>query len=183
MIKVIGGTYRSRNLQTPPEEITLPTKNMVRGAMVSSLGEAISGARVLDLFAGSGALGIESLSRGASSCVFVDASRVAAKVVQDNLASLKESKGEVLNLDYQTALNRLKEEGRVFDIVFLDPPYAKKEAYQTSVSYLLDHGMLSPSAILILEYEGEIEIDRTPFAGAREYKYGKSKVLALRRSL
>ncbi len=180
MIKVIGGAYRSRILETPATD-TLPTKNMVRGAMLSSLGDRIEGSRVLDLFAGSGALGIETLSRDAISCLFVERNPLAAKVVERNLASLKESKGIVWNCDYMVALERAKKEGKVFDIVFLDPPYALKESYQLAVDYLLDGGMLSEKACLILEYEGEIPFANKAFPFQREYKYGKTKVLALRR--
>lgn len=181
MIKIIGGTYRSRIIKTP-EEGTLPTKNMVRGAMVSSLGERIKNARVLDLFAGSGALGIEALSHGSSSCLFVDKNPKAAAIVKENLTSLKESKGEVWVSDYASALSKIKEEGRVFDVIFLDPPYALKESYQIAVDYLLENSLCSEDACFILEYEGDIPFEcALPFK--REYKYGKTKVLALRRSL
>ena len=179
MLKIIGGKYRSRIIETP-DVGTVPTKNMVRGAMLSCLGD-VSGLVALDLFAGSGALGIEALSRGASDAVFVDAVRNTSLIIKSNLAKLGESR-EVLNLDYLAALKKLKEEGRVFDIVFLDPPYALKQAYQESINMLLELGLLSDGAQIILEYEGEIEVDRTPFAFAREYKYGKTKVLLLRRN-
>ena len=182
MIKVIGGTYRSRVLETP-DEGTLPTKNMVRGAMLSSLGDRIEGASVLDLFAGSGALGIETLSRDAKSSLFVEKSPKAAKVVERNLASLKENKGTVWNCDYLAALSRAKQEGKRFDIVFLDPPYALKESYQLAVDFLLNEGLLSEKATLILEYEGEIPFQNKGFPFERTYKYGKTKVLALRRAL
>ncbi|HBS02340.1 MAG TPA: 16S rRNA (guanine(966)-N(2))-methyltransferase RsmD [Firmicutes bacterium] len=181
MIKIIGGTYRSRILQTP-DQGTLPTKNIVRGAMLSSLGDRIADSRVLDLFAGSGALGIETLSRGAKSCLFVEKDPKAANIVKGNLASLKESKGEVWNLDYQAALAQAKQKGMAFDIVFLDPPYAMKDAYRLSVDCLLQNGMLGEEACLILEYEGEIPFE-SPFPFQREYRYGKTKVLSLRRVL
>ena len=182
MIKVIGGAYRSRVLATPSQG-TLPSKNMVRGAMLSSLGDRIDGARVLDLFAGSGALGIEALSRSASSCLFVDKSVEAAKVVSANLASLKESKGQVWNLDYLAALSKAKEKGMIFDIVFLDPPYALKEAYQKAVDFLSDNAMLGEEATIILEYDGDIPFVNNGFPFERRYKYGKTNVLALRRKI
>ena len=182
MIKVIGGKYRSRILLTP-EEGTLPTKNMVRGAMLSSLGERIEGASVLDLFAGSGALGIEALSHGASSCLFVEKNPVAAKVVEKNLMALKESKGTVWNCDYLVALSRAKQEGKRFDVVFLDPPYAMKDFYQAAADFLLDENLLNDEATLILEYEGTLPFENKGFPFERHYKYGKTNVLALRRVL
>lgn len=181
MIKIIGGTYRSRIIQTP-DEGTLPTKNMVRGAMISSLGEYIGGAKVLDLFAGSGALGIEALSHGASSCLFVDKNPKAAEIVKTNLSNLKENRGEVWNCDYLSALSRMKEQGKVFDVIFLDPPYAMKESYQIAVDFLLKNSLCNEQACLILEYEGDIPFSSDlPFQ--REYKYGKTKVLSLRRKI
>jgi len=85
-------------------------------------------------------------------------------------------------LDYQAALAQAKQKGMAFDIVFLDPPYAMKDAYRLSVDCLLQNGMLGEEACLILEYEGEIPFE-SPFPFQREYRYGKTKVLSLRRVL
>lgn len=177
MIKVIGGKYRSRNLLTP-EEGTLPSKNMVRGAMISALGTSIEGANCLDLFAGSGALGIEALSRGAFYCHFVDVSKKACDVVKKNLAVLKEENAEVHMTGFDIFLSRY--DGAPFDIVFLDPPYAMKDSYQSSVKTMLERNLLSKDCALILEYEGEIEIDASCFKEVRDYRYGKTKVKLLR---
>ena len=178
MIKVVGGKYRSRVLLTPPEETTLPTKNRVREAIASALSFEIPNAKVLDLFAGSGALGIEALSRGAASCLFVDADKIAAGIVRKNLESLKESNGEVWQLDYKAALERAK--GRKFDLVFLDPPYANKEAYGYSIKFLLKEDMLEEGFAIVVEFEGDVPLDLTPFREVRRYTYGKSNVMILR---
>ena len=178
MIKVVGGKYRSRVLLTPPEETTLPTKNRVRGAIASELSFEIPDAKVLDLFAGSGALGIEALSRGAASCLFVDADKVAAGIVKKNLETLKESNGKVWQLDYKAALERGK--GRKFDLVFLDPPYANKEAYGYSIEFLIKEDMLEEAFAIVVEFEGDAPIDPTPFREVRRYTYGKSNVMILR---
>ena len=177
MIKIIGGIYRSRVIQTPISD-TLPSKNMVRGAMISALGRGIEGARVLDLFAGSGALGIEALSQGASYCDFVDISREAVKVIEGNLRSLKEDRAKVHLGSYESFLQG--HSGEPYDIVFIDPPYKMKESYQQALSLLLNKNMLTKNACIILEYEGEIEVDATPFKETRDYKYGKTKVRLLR---
>lgn len=181
MIKVIAGKYRSRNLLTP-EEGTEPTKNRVREAIMSALSDLIPGATVLDLFAGSGALGIECLSRGASSCYFNDANVKTAMLVKKNLQTLKENNGIVSNQDYLAYLNQ-KGLLPAFDIVFLDPPYALKEAYQESLSLLLNNGLLKENGAIVFEYEGGISVDVTAFAKAKEYTYGKTKVLIARKSL
>ena len=181
MIKVIVGKYRTRVLETPPS-VPLPTKNMVRGAMMSALGDSLANAKVLDLFAGSGALGIEALSRGASDAVFCDHSLDAAKVINGNLKKLGEQR-MVYPYDYKTALDMLKGKKEIFDIVFLDPPYKEKDAYQYAVSFLLDNEMLAHDACIVLEYEGDIEVDVSPFEFQRTYRYGKTNVMLLRRHL
>ena len=179
MINVIGGKYRSRQLETPTSG-TLPTKNMVRGALFSALGD-ISGASVLDLFAGSGALGIEALSRGAAYATFVDSSKEAVSVIKNNLTKLKEEHGLVLFLDAMKALEKLSTEKRVYDVVFLDPPYANKAIYQQALNAMLEYGMLSSGAKIILEYEGELPLDDSHFTARRDYRYGKSKLIYLRK--
>lgn len=177
MIKISSGTYRSRVIQTP-EEGTLPTKNRVREAMMSMVTPYLRDASVLDLFAGSGALGIEALSRGAKRCVFVDQSKRACDVIQGNLNALRERNGTVLNLDYMGALARMKEP---FDLVFLDPPYAMKDSYQKSIDYLLEHNLLSKESAVVVEYEGELSLEMRSFSSRRDYTYGKTKVILLKR--
>ena len=177
MIKIVGGKYRSRIIDTPDSN-TLPTKNMVREAIASALGYRVEGAKVLDLFAGSGAVGIELASRGAKEIVFNDASLVAAKIVKGNIAKLQIQGTRVLNNDYKVALEILRNDK--FDIVFVDPPYAIKESYSYIVNYLLDNNMLNEGASIILEYEGEITFDEDKFSFIKEYKYGKTKVKIIR---
>jgi 16S rRNA (guanine966-N2)-methyltransferase len=180
MIKVIGGKYRSRNLQTPSSG-TEPTKNRVREAMMSALTDLLPGAVVLDLFAGSGALGIEALSRGASKAYFVDHEAEALSVIKENLTTLRETSGIVYGLDYQAFLQR--NDLPQFDVVFLDPPYAAKHAYEDAVKTILDRNLLSPYGAIVLEYEGGISVDLSSFAKCKEYTYGKTKVLIARKSL
>jgi len=177
VIKVGSGKYRSRVLLTP-EEGTLPTKNMVREAMMSMVQDYLYGANVLDLFAGSGALGIEALSRGAKSATFVDASPKACAVIKKNLETLKDNNGKVIFASFKDALSRMNEP---FDLAFLDPPYAMKESYQEALDGLLAHGLLKDSCAVVLEYEGAIEIQSEAFSSRREYTYGKTKVILLRR--
>ena len=180
MIQIIGGKYRSRKIETPSSLTTLPTKNMVRGAMMSALGD-FDNARVLDLYAGSGALGIEALSRGARHCLFVEKDPAANRIVRDNLALLKEGNAEVWLSEDKKALERMKNEKWHFDIVFLDPPYALKEAYQYDVDFLLREGIADMDTKFILEFEGEIPFDTGEFGFCREYHYGKTRLLYIRK--
>ena len=137
----------------------------------------LSGANVLDLFAGSGALGIEALSRGADKATLVDSSLEAWQVIRENLKTLKETRATLIHADYQQAIAGFKEP---FDLVFLDPPYALKESYQNAINALLSKRLLNKECAVVLEYEGELDIDSSAFEARRDYTYGKTKVILLR---
>lgn len=128
-----------------------PTADRVREALFAALGDLV-GARVLDLYAGTGALGIEALSRGAQRAVFVERSQAARAVLRRNLAFLGLGKDEarVLGGDAVAALRRLARGGERFDLVFLDPPYASEEAPR-ALAGLVASGVLSPTAEVVLE--------------------------------
>lgn len=175
MLKVAGGKYRSRNLNVP-SSLTVPTKNMVREAISNALKPILDDSIVLDLFAGSGALGIEMLSRGAKKGYFIDNNPEAIKVINGNLAALKETNGVAIQKGF---IPFLKETNEVFNIVLIDPPYKEKEWYQTSISLLLDRNLIKKGSAIVLEYENEINIDETPFSKIKDYKYGRSKVKIL----
>ena len=181
-MQVVAGTARRILLKTIPGEETRPTSNRIKETLFNILMPEIPGCRFLDLFAGSGGIGIEALSRGASDAVFCDHSLDAAKVINGNLKKLGEQR-MVYPYDYKTALDMLKGKKEIFDIVFLDPPYKKKDAYQYAISFLLDNEMLAHDACIVLEYEGDIEVDVSPFEFQRTYRYGKTNVMLLRRHL
>src|SRR5438034_2378111 len=123
-MRVIAGSAGGIRLAVPKSGVR-PTMDRVKAAIFSSLGDTIIGARILDLFAGSGALGIEALSRGASSVVFIEADRQSAAIIKDNLAKAK-LKGRVRQQDVFDFL-RHASSIEMFDIVFADPPYEKTE--------------------------------------------------------
>jgi len=177
MIKVIAGTYRSRNLITPSND-TEPTKNRVREALFSAISNEIPSACCLDLFAGSGALGIEAMSRGASICFFNDLGIEQYKIIKNNLSNLGISNCSVDNLPYTECLKKLND--KQFDIVFLDPPYALKDAYSYSINFLLENNMLSKNCVIVLEYSGTISIDETKYVKVKTYNYGKSNIMICR---
>lgn len=175
MLKVAGGKYRSRQLEVPPNG-TVPTKSMVREAIANALLPMIPGARVLDLFAGSGALGIEMLSRGAKEAVFVDHSPEAARIITSNLVLLKETNGKVVCADFRSAIESFD---APFDIVLLDPPYAELSWYDDAVQELLQHNLLKEGSAVMLEYEQEPTLDASSFSRSRSYRYGRTKVTIL----
>jgi 16S rRNA (guanine966-N2)-methyltransferase len=119
LMRVIAGTWGGRRLQAPPGAATRPTSDRVREALFSVLGDRIAGARVLDLFAGSGALGLEALSRGAASATFIESDREACRTINANLDKLK-LHATVL---CQDVVRALAQERRRFDLVLCDPPY------------------------------------------------------------
>ncbi len=124
MLRIIGGTARGIRIQAPDTEKTRPTLDRVKESVFNILMPYLQETRVLDLFAGSGNLGIEALSRGAHRAVFVDESKLCRKIIQDNLSKTRFTENNlVLTMEVTQALALLKEKGEKFDLVFMDPPY------------------------------------------------------------
>lgn len=122
-VRIVGGARRGRRLRVPPGTAVRPTSEMVREAIFDSLGP-VAGLRVLDLFAGTGAMGLEALSRGAGHCLFVESERKVAEILRQNIRDLGyDSVSRVLVADYQVALLDIRRLGEQFDLLFIDPPY------------------------------------------------------------
>lgn len=175
MTRIIAGAYGGRQIKTPKGDGTRPTSDRVREAMFSSLESELGGfdgLRVLDLFAGSGALGLESLSRGASHATFVESDARAAAVVKQNVEALKAS-GIVMRTTAERFMST--EPGEPFDLVFLDPPYAVTTEAVSALVSSLTGGWASPHALFVVE-----RATRDPFAwprgveGLRSKKYGET---------
>ena len=176
-MRVIAGEARGLPLSTPSPRVR-PTMDRVRGAIFSSLGDAVPGARVLDLFAGSGAMGIEALSRGAASAVFVDSNPRCAACVRENLRRARlEASVQVMDalkfLDLYAAGN--------FDLIFADPPYAKSSADRDFAAELLQLpalvGALRPSGTFVLERLAGTKVpDARALLLVRVRRYGQSEI-------
>lgn len=135
-MRIIAGSYRSRPLQAPPGLATRPTSDRLRETLFNVLAPRIQGARFLDLFAGSGAVGIEALSRGAASVDFVEHAEPALRVLKKNLTQLGLTSGfRIHAANVGTTLKRIKS-GTEFDLVFLDPPYDAAEEYAATLGLL-----------------------------------------------
>jgi 16S rRNA (guanine966-N2)-methyltransferase len=176
-MRVIAGEARGLPLRIPSPGVR-PTMDRVRGAIFSSLGNAVPGARVLDLFAGSGAMGIEALSRGAASAVFVDADPRCAACVRENLRRAR-LEASVQVMDAVKFLELYVEES--FDLIFADPPYAKPSANRNFALELLQLpsllGALSPTGTLVLErLAGSREPEGISLSLARLRRYGESEI-------
>ncbi len=168
-MRVIAGTHRGRRLARP--EGARPTPDRVREALFSMLGD-VTDADVLDLYAGSGALGLEALSRGAASAVFVDRSREAAEVVRANLTGLGE-RGEVVRRDALDYLRAMAGERR-FDLVLCDPPYDSAVAVAPSLAELLP-AVLYDTSVTVTESDTRAPLE-LPFPIVRERAYGTTKI-------
>jgi len=154
-MRVIAGQYRSRSLTAPKGRDTRPTSDRLRETLFNVLAPRVSGAVFVDLYAGSGAVGIEALSRGARTAVFVEHADPALKALRANLMSLGIRGGYALEPRSATAaLKRLSSTGHVADIVFLDPPYDSAEEYEAVLSLLGGQcsGLLAPGAVVVAEH-------------------------------
>jgi 16S rRNA (guanine966-N2)-methyltransferase len=148
-VRVIAGTHGGRRLIAPHGSRTRPTSDRVREALFSILGARVAGARVLDLFAGSGALGIEALSRGARSAVFVDDAPAAIKAIRANLDGLRLD-ADVRRTDALRFLGAASSGGAQYDLLFLDPPYRLADALADRLSKALP-AVLAPGAVAVAE--------------------------------
>ncbi|HSB96823.1 MAG TPA: 16S rRNA (guanine(966)-N(2))-methyltransferase RsmD, partial [Spongiibacteraceae bacterium] len=146
----IGGRWRGRKLQFPALPGLRPSPNRVRETLFNWLMPELSGAHCLDLFAGSGALGLEALSRGAANCWFVDSARAASRQIQDHLTMLQCSDGQVVNADTSTWLQTKAAGAPAFHLVFLDPPF--RQGLLADCCVQLERGAwLTESALIYIE--------------------------------
>ena len=183
-MRVIAGSAGGIRLAVPKRGVR-PTMDRVKGAIFSSLGDAVVEARVLDLFAGSGALGIEALSRGASSVVFVDEDGQSAEIIERNLAKTK-LKGRIRQQDAFDFLGHASG-SELFDIVFADPPYEKTEKGERFTEKLLANEelpqLMDADGILVLEkWPAEAVPQMKQWLLVRQKTYGATEVLFLSRS-
>ena len=174
ILRVIAGVAKGHKLNTLKGDATRPTMDKVKGAIFNIIAPRIEGAAVLDLFSGSGSLGIEALSRGANSAVFVDKSRKSTDIIKENLVHTKLiNKGVVINKDVCEACNILAKDLTKFDIIFMDPPYNKNFVQKTLI-FLDNSGILDRDGIIIVEHSKEDELPDVigSFEGVRYKKYG-----------
>jgi 16S rRNA (guanine966-N2)-methyltransferase len=181
-MRVIAGSAGGIRLAVPKRGVR-PTMDRVKAAIFSSLGEAIIGARVLDLFAGSGALGIEALSRGAAFAIFVEDDRQSAEAIEKNLAKTN-LKGRVRHQDVFDFL-REPSNAEKFQIIFADPPYEKAHRGESHTEKLLNNRnlpqLLEPNRVFVLEKRPTDTLPRTKlWRVIRQKTYGATEVLFLK---
>ena len=179
-MRVITGKARGIQLKTPEGLTTRPTSDRVKEALFSIIQFEIPGARVLDLFGGTGQLGIEALSRGAKSATFVDAGEPACRLIRENLRRTKlEGDGKVVRSDYMDYLKRCREE---YDIIFLDPPYAEV-FLENSLKQIAEIDILRSGGIIVAERPvgKELPWEFEGFNRSKDYKYGNTLLTLYRK--
>ncbi len=179
-MRVITGKARGIQLKTPEGMQTRPTADRVKEALFSIIQFDLPGARVLDLFGGTGQLGIEALSRGAKSAVFVDAREEACRLIRENLKRTNlESLGRVVRGDYLEYLGRCRDK---FEIIFLDPPYAEV-FLENALKRITEIDILESNGIIVAERPlgKELPWEFNGYVRSKDYKYGKTLLAIYRK--
>lgn len=188
-MKIIGGRYKGRRLKTPAKGTLRPTLAKIREAFFDIVGQDIEGGCFLDLYAGTGAMGIEALSRGAGMVYFVDDARTASTLLLKNLALIKDNLLEkdlysVLRMDASRALERLRESKTTIDIAYVDPPYGGREAYMKVLPELLKSTLMSTVFIVGIEHDKTMMDSMGSIAPGfhlKIYRYGDTCLSVVRR--
>ncbi len=178
-MRVIAGKAKGVSLKTPEGMLTRPTTDRVKEALFSILHFDLPGMDVLDLFGGTGQLGIEAMSRGAKSAVFVDHQENACQIIRENLKRTG-LRGEVVRSDYLTYLRRC---GRKFDLILLDPPYAEV-FLENAINCITEIDILQSGGIIATERPlgKELPFQYDGFLRSRDYKYGKTLLTFYRKT-
>ena len=180
-MRIISGKHKSRVLNTLEGLNTRPMTDRMKESVFNTVGPYFDGDVVLDLFGGSGALSLESLSRGASFAYIVEKSYAAVKVINSNISALKEEiNTRVLNVDYKVALNKFIAEGTKFDIIFLDPPFRLK-VIDELIIYIIENDLLADGGYIVAEYPKEdvVQKDYEGYKVKLCRRYSSSEVLIL----
>lgn len=178
-MKIISGKYKGRNIEGHNLDGTRPTMERVKESLFAIIQNYLDGAVVLDLFSGSGNLGIEALSEGASFAYLVDYNKKASDTIKRNLNTIGIKEAEVINLDYKKALNYLKD--KKIDLIFLDPPY-KTDFIEQSIKLIDEYNILSDEGLIICENDS---LDKIVYPDnyevVKDRKYGDKWVVILRK--
>ncbi|MFZ0213353.1 MAG: 16S rRNA (guanine(966)-N(2))-methyltransferase RsmD [Candidatus Acidiferrales bacterium] len=158
-MRVIAGKFKSRRLKTLRGTALRPTSDRLRETLFNILGATVEGSLFVDVFAGSGAVGIEAISRGAEQVIFIEKIAVAARLIRENLKSLEITAGaEVLPVDAIRGLEQLASQRALADIIFLDPPYARPQDYLRALEFVDESRLLAPGGLLIAEHTRKMEL-------------------------
>ena len=182
-MRIIGGSARGRSLAAPPGSKTRPTQDHVRESLFNIIRWDLPEARVLDLFAGTGALALEAVSRGASEAVLIDADRDACQAIRKNMETSRlGAQCRLLSMDYTQALTLLAHEGQQFDVVFIDPPYRMENTGEMCAA-LYERGLLAEGFFIVVEHRrGMPPLLDLRFEAYDLRRYGDTEITLVRRS-
>lgn len=169
-MKITSGIYKYRNIEIPKG--IRPTTEKVREAVFSMVRDWLPESKVLDLFSGSGAMGLEALSRGASKCYFNEINRLNFKVLLSNISNCKAGDCAIeYNLDYKTCISKISEK---LDIVIMDPPYEETDYYENAMKLLIENELLEEGSIVVAEhvYDNKLSDSFGQLKKIKEKKYG-----------
>ncbi|WP_163530376.1 16S rRNA (guanine(966)-N(2))-methyltransferase RsmD [Halobacillus ihumii] len=176
MMRVIAGVHKGRQLKPVPNHKTRPTTDKVKESLFQIIGPFFDGGQVLDLFAGSGGLGIEALSRGAKHCVFVDQQHKAIQVIHENLETLSlKDQAEIFRTDAHRAIKAAGKRGLTFQYIFLDPPY-KKFSYEELLEALIHEELIDSGTTVVCEHDAaeDIPVQVGQLKQIKTEKYGSN---------
>lgn len=171
-MRVISGKYKGKNLLGFDIDGTRPTMDRVKESMFASIQNYVKDSVVLDLFAGSGSLGIEALSMGSRECIFVDHNKIVYDILSKNTKDIEGSR--IIKSDYKDALIKLRDENKKIDLIILDPPYALN-LINDCLEKIYEYKLLSDNGIIVCEYETE-KVDTELFELIKEKKYSSKYV-------
>lgn len=179
MLRIIAGKYKSRKIKEVKNSETRPTTDKNKETIFNSIGQFFCQGNVLDLYAGSGSLGIEALSRGMTSCDFVDTQSSAIKIIHDNIQQLN------IDEDYHVirkdAISFINQTNKIYDLILVDPPY-KLSPYKEILNIIDDRQLLSKNGIIVMESHSKVFIEEiNNIKVIKEKKLGQSKITILRR--
>ena len=180
-VRVISGIYKGHPLKPVPNRLTRPTTDKVKEALFQMIGPYFDGGNCFDLFAGSGGLGIEALSRGINKAIFVDKNPKAIQTIHTNLASLKiEQYSEVFKADAFRAIKAAGKRGLTFKLIFLDPPYAKI-SYEKLLEQISTYKLLGNDGLIVCEHESNQKFpnEHSNFKRVRTVDYGNTTAITL----
>lgn len=172
-MRIVAGERRGAKIAAPKGQATRPTSDRAREAAYNLIGP-VAGAQVLDLFAGSGAMGLEALSRGARRCVFVESERAACRVIEHNLARLRLTGAVVFGKDALQALREERAAGHVYDLVLADPPYGAWSDLQAPLAEAIPP-LLAPAGLLVVETSARVEPE-LPLDLVTSRRYGSARI-------
>ena len=177
-MRIVAGSRKGHGIAAPKGVVTRPTGDRVREAAFSLIGP-VEDATVLDLFAGSGAMGLEALSRGALRCVFVERDREACRVIHGNLEKLRFTGALVLDRDAASALRDERARGHLYDLVLVDPPYEEWEHYSAPLVELLP-AVLEENGVAVIETSARVEPE-LPLDLVTSRRYGSARITVFSR--